>query len=923
MPAERAQRIEQLYHDARKRDPDQRAAFLDEACAGDEGLHREVESLLAQDGRSGPMEQSALKTAAALPADSTMTLLAVGTQLGPYKIEARIGAGGMGQVYRATDTRLDRKVAVKISAQQFGARFEREARAISALNHPNICTLYDIGPNYLVMELVEGETLSDRLRKGPLPLGEAVKYVGQICDALDAAHKKGITHRDLKPLNIMVTKNGVKVLDFGLAKSQQDESLTASRVIMGTPAYMAPEQTEGKECDARTDIYALGLVLREVATGHRDGATSGLPPHLSNVIDRCLAKDPDDRWQSAHDIKLAIGQSSTFIPTDRPRSRPYWPLGAVVAVAALVAAVGWWRATWPAPLQPLMSLNLDLADETPLERAASGGMLALSPDGALLALTLRGADGKVRLHTRSLHQNQVTALAGTENASYPFFSPDGEWIGFSADGKLWKVSVGGGAKVYLCEAKNLRGASWGDDGNIIASLNNLAVLSRVPSGGGTPVPVTKLNTGETTHRWPHVLLGSQAVLFTASRLGTNFEEATIEVVSLKTGERKTVQHGGFSPRYVASPNGTGHLIYLHDTTLFAVPFDLDRLALAGVPTPILEDVGSTTAGGGDFAFAGAHSSPGTFVYIPGKAGGFFPLSWLHSDGKLQPLQARLGIYWTLRFSTDGRLAFSTPGVQGEDIWVKDLGRDAPSRLSFLDGQNRWPIWTPDGRNIIFQSANWAAPGLYWIRSDGTGEAQRLTDGELDEWPYSFSPDGKRVAFSANGNGGSPDIFTAPIEGDPSHPRLGERELFVGTPFVERYPALSPDGRWLAYQSNETRTPEIYVRPFPGPGRKWQISTEGGTFPVWSRDGREVLFEASDRRVMAVGYTANGDSFATGKTRVWSETRLMSNDRINYDLAPDGKRLAVLADPSTTERPPTHLTVLLSFSDELRRKAPRK
>jgi predicted Ser/Thr protein kinase len=389
MPAERAQRIEQLYHDARKRDPGQRAGFLEQACAGDEGLRREVESLLAeddgvqsflrqveelyhaaredraalnkadpelrhevelllaQDGRPGRMEQLPLQAPVTLLPDSTVTPLAVGALLGPYKIEARIGAGGMGQVYRAADARLDRKVAIKISAQQFSARFEREARAISALNHPHICTLYDVGPNYLVMELVEGETLSDRLRKGPFPLDQAVKYAGQICDALDAAHKKGITHRDLKPGNVMVTKNGVKVLDFGLAKSQQDETLTASRAIMGTPAYMAPEQNEGKECDARTDIYALGLVLREMATGHRDGATLDLPPHLSHAIDRCLEKDPDDRWQSAHDIKLAVGQCSSFVPSDRPGGPRYWPLVAVLAVAAVVAAVGWWRVTSP------------------------------------------------------------------------------------------------------------------------------------------------------------------------------------------------------------------------------------------------------------------------------------------------------------------------------------------------------------------------------------------------------------------------------------------------------------------------------------------------------------------------------------------------------------------------------------------------
>jgi WD40 repeat protein len=633
-------------------------------------------------------------------------------------------------------------------------------------------------PNYLVMEYIEGAPL-----KGPLPLDRAVEYARQILDALDAAHKKGITHRDLKPANILLTKQGIKLLDFGLAK-------------------------------------------------------------FASTLTRQAPKPPDDAT-----LTMALTGKNEIV-----------------------------------------------------------GTLYYKP------------------------------LASTENAYAPFFSPAGDWIGFFAEGKLKKIAVEGGTAVTLCDAPSGNGGSWGDDGNIIAALNMIGVLSRVTSGGGTPVPLTKLNSGEVTHRWPQVLPGSQAVLFTSgAQLGASYDDANIDVISLKTGERKTIERGGFSARYLADAtgsNGTGHLIYLHGATLFAVPFDPGRLAPTGAPAPILEDVSSTPAAGGDFAFAGAPSGPGTFVYLSGKGSlEGWPIAWVDSSsGKTQPLYAPPGQYRIPRFSPDGkRLAFSIENGKGADIWVKDLDRDTPSRLSFLPGLNRKPVWTPDGKNIVFQSTNPAAPGLYGVRSAGSGEAKRLTEGKPLESPYSFSPDGKRLAFHQTGNGGSMDIFTMPVEVDAGRValgvRLGKAELFLGTPFTEVNPAFSPDGRWLAYRSDESGTYEVYVRPFPGPGGRWLVSTGGGDFPVWSRDGRELLFETSDQHVMAVSYTvsykAGGDSFAAGKPRVWKETRLRSTGILsNYDLAPHGERLAAfVADNANSEKPLTHLTFLLNFTDELRRKAP--
>jgi serine/threonine-protein kinase len=574
-----------------------------------------------------------------------------------------------------------------------------------------------------------------------------------------------------------------------------------------------------------------------------------------------------------------------------------------------------------------MRLSVEIAPDTPLARAGSGNMLALSPDGARLALMLRGADGKARLHTRLLNESEVTPLMGTEDASDPFFSPDGEWIGFFADGKLKKISVNGGAAATLCDAPAGRGASWGDDGNIIAALDLRGVLSRVPSEGGTPVPVTKLNPGEQTHRWPQVLPGSQAVLFTsAAALAPSYDGANVEVVSLKTGERKTVERGGFFPRYLPTSTGTGHLVYLRGSTLFAVPFDPRRLATTGSPAPIIEDVAANNVGGGDFAFGGAPSGPATFVYLAGKEQGGWSILWVDRQGKTQPLAPR-GPYLGPRFSPDGRrLAFAMLGGQSSaDIWVKDLDRDTPSRLTFLRGRNGWPVWTPDGKNIVFASEDQATLGLYSIRSDGSGEPRRLTDGKLQEAPSSFSPDGKRLALFQNANAGNEDIFTAAVETDPASGgvRLGKAELFLGSPLSKWVPAFSPDGRWLAYQEGDVGRTEVYVRPFPGPGGKWQISTGGGRFPVWSRDGRELLFETPNFGVMTVNYTVKGDSFAAEQPRAWPGIHLWDAFVFpNYDLAPDGKHLAALVagDPSI-QKPPTHLTFLLNFYDELRRRAP--
>jgi Tol biopolymer transport system component len=913
------EQIEQVYHAALERAPGLRGAFLAEACKGDQELQREVEALLTQEGsRPGPAGQP------------TQTIVVPGAQLGPYKIEELIGAGGMGQVFRAVDTRLGREVAVKVSAAQFSERFEREARAISALNHPHICTLHDVGPNYLVMELVEGAPL-----KGPLPLGKAVEYASQILDALDAAHRKGITHRDLKPANILLTKNGVKLLDFGLAhveRGANDPALTAAGMVMGTPAYMAPEQWEGKPADARSDLYSFGCVLYEMLTGKRaaKGRTPVEPVALDRVISTCLAQDPDDRFQTARDAKRALGWAQEPQPAPS-RSHPRMLAWVVAtALAAGLLGVSWvaWRATRPVD-RPLMRFSADLGPE-----AVEGPSItaAISPDGTRLAFVARGPGGKEQLATRPLDQAQATLLAGTENAADPFFSPDGQWIGFFADGKMKKISVQGGAAVALCDAPGPSGASWGEDGSII--ISNLSIpgfrLSRVPAAGGTPQAITKPSEkGELVHLWPQILPGGQAALFTGDTVAGGYEDANIEVLSLKTGQWKAVQRGGYFGRYVPTSNGAGHLVYVHQGTLFAVGFDLDRLEVRGTPAPLLDDVaGNAATGGGQFDVA----RNGTLAYLSGKSRAVnlsWPVAWMDSTGKTQPLLATPGLYFNPRFSPDGkRLALAVGPFTRGDIQLYDWQRDTMTRLTFAQ-RALAPVWTPDGRHIVFYSQ---APGrfsLRWIRADGAGEPQPLLERKDNVFPYSFSADGKRLAFAEFGADAGWDLWTLPLDvSDPEHPKPGKPELFLRTPFAEAEQAFSPDGHWIVYASDESGRYEIYVRPFPGGASsgsgKWQISTSGGRHPIWSRNGRELFYESPDNHIMATAYTANANSFAADKPRLWSNTQILQ-PRVggpwDLDLAPDGKRFAVFPRPEATgeQKGSVHVTVLLNFFDEVQRR----
>jgi serine/threonine-protein kinase len=860
-----------------------------------------------------------------------------------YHITAKLGEGGMGEVWRATDTKLGRDVALKILPASFAsdparmARFEREAKALASLNHPHIAQIYGVEEGAMVMELVEGEPL-----RGPLPVEKAVEYAGEILDALDAAHRKGIVHRDLKPANILVTRQGIKLLDFGLAKLAEgpvagpDETvtqgLTQQGQIVGTLQYMSREQLNGKEVDSRADLFSFGCVLYEMLSGNRafDGKSAAsviaavlerepeplkAAPPLERVVTRALAKDPEQRFQTARDLKAALSWALEHVPaatgTSRSRLRV---MTAVAAVLGILAVVGWaiaWHTTQPVD-HPLTRLSVDLGPE-----AMTGLNLtvAISPDGRRLVFPMRGPDGKQLLATRLLDQAQPTLLPGTEGGRDPFFSPDGQWIGFFVNSQLKKISVQGGAPVTLNNSLAFMrmGASWSSDGNI-AVAGNLLPLSRIPAAGGPLQPLTKLGPGEVTQRWPQVLPGGEAVLFTASPTGGTQNDANIEAISLKTGQAKIVQRGGYYGRYLPS----GHLVYVHQGTLFGVKFDLERLEARGVPVPILDDVAANPAtGGGQFDF----SSTGTFVYVAGKsAAQTWQIAWLDSSGKMQPLLATPGAYTTPFLSPDGlKVAFSSDS----DIYIYDLERETTPRLT-VTGHAVNAVWAPDGKHLVFLS-NGNGFGFFWVRSDGAGEPEQVLQGPNGMIPWSFSPDGRRLAYHQQDPETSLNLWTLPLDiTDPDHPKSGKPEQFLRTPADERRPKFSPDGHWIAYESNESGSNEIYVRPFPaGGGSRWQISTGGGLYAFWSNNGRELFYETADYRIMVVDYTVDGTSFVPGKRRLWSDRQLFYAGSVNLDLAPDGKRFAVLTLPETApgEKGSVHVVFLENFFDELRRRLP--
>jgi eukaryotic-like serine/threonine-protein kinase len=829
MDPERWQDIEALFNAARECEGGERIAVLAQA---DPELRREVESLLEQDQVDGRMDRP---TWVDLSDDRTITAPAIGTQLGPYKLETLLGAGGMGQVYRARDTRLGRAVALKIVHDRFSARFDREARAISSMDHPHICTLYDVGRNYLVMELVEGETLGARLKRGKLPIEHTLRYGAQVADALAAAHSKGIIHRDLKPGNIMVTKSGVKVLDFGLAKSSHDESLTASRAVMGTPAWMPPEQREGKECDARTDIYALGLILREMAPNDH-------PRHFAHIIGRCLETDPNERWQSASDVRRELEWSAIPEPSvPQTHRRPYLTWAAAVAAVAVVTVI---IAEYRPPRNPGQTVRFSVS-------APGISSPRPSPDGKLLAYSAPGPEGRRVLWVRPLDSEEAKPLAGTEDPLRTFWSPDGRWIGFYSQGKLKKASRDGTSVLTIAAVSGFDDAAWGK-GEILFTPSNRSGIFQISENGGTPRQITRLDDSRTenSHRWITFLPDGRHFLFLA-RCG-NRENNSLYLGSLDSSEVRRVSAMQSNVAYIPAAEGhTARLLFARGQRLFEQPFD--GANLSGESTPLM-DVDYNPIG----IFASfAASLDGRVLALRSARHTGVRLTWMDHDGAPAGTLGPDAHYGQPRISPDGsRVIFNRPDDNGgnRDVWWMETGRGVANRLTVTPANEWSQVWAPDGRRIIFASdRSGDVRGSMFEKSSMEPGAGEMPLEGLPAFanPEDWSSDGQWIAFANGGTHG--DIWIAPVlrngEGG------GKPFRFIDTSFEDREPRFSPDVKWIAYHSNESGRFEVYVRPFAGrpadPGGKIQISEHGGYYAAWSRDGKELFFIGADSKLYMI------------------------------------------------------------------------
>jgi eukaryotic-like serine/threonine-protein kinase len=877
--------------------------------------------------------------------------LATGSRLGPYEILSSVGAGGMGEVYKARDTRLDRTVAVKVLPARlsenaaFRQRFEREAKTISQLSHPHICTIHDVGNHegveYLVMEFLEGETLTDRIAKGPLPLEQVLRYGIEISDALEKAHRQGIVHRDLKPGNVMITRSGIKLVDFGLAKlalpppgsvvsslsvvpTQVEVGLTAQGTILGTFQYMAPEQLEGMEADARTDIFALGLLLYEMATGRKPftgksqasllvaimhtqpEAISSVqpmtPPAFDRVVKTCLAKDPDDRFQTAHDVKLqlqwiaeggsAIGLPAPVAERRRSREKLAWALVPVAAIAAVAATIFVVRLTTETPRTVVSMIQ-------PPEKSAFAfefGPMALSPDGRRIAFVATSS-GINMLWVRPLSGVSAQPLAGTEGASNPFWSPDSRYLGFFANRQLKKIEASGGPPQNLADAPLGRGGSWNREGVILFVPNSREVVHRVSASGGEASPVTKLDAGasEVSHRWPVFLPDGRRFLYLAQSSSGAGEKNGVYMASLDGGARKFLFHANSNVVY-APP---GYLLFHRERTLLARPFDPKSLRFTGEAFPVAEGVQYFAT----FAQAVfAASDQGLLAYQTGTSGGQTQLTWLDRAGKPTGTVGDPGHLATPRVSNEGRqvaVRVLDPQAVG-DIWIYDLERNTQTRFTFDSSDEFGPLWSRDDSKVFFSSARKSPGDIYQKDSAGTAKEEPILSSNAFKMALDWSPDGRVLLFQAD---------------DPRMPTQMDLWTYSAadgkaTPFLqsasnETLGRFSQDGRWIAYVSNESGREEVYVVPFPGPGGKWQISMAGGRAPHWTRGGREIVYQAPEDEITAVE-VRTAPTFQSGIPKALFKTHLRPPPGAQFDVTPDGERFLVNLRPGDQVSDPVTL-----------------
>ena len=883
--------------------------------------------------------------------------LSAGARLGPYEILAPIGAGGMGEVYRARDGRLGRDVAIKVlpehlsSSEELRQRFEREARTISQLSHPHICSLYDVGTEagheFLVMELLEGETLADRIARGPLPVDQVLRYGIEMLDALDRAHKSGIVHRDLKPGNVMVTKSGVKLLDFGLAKLQplgpagalsgitslptvtpRSQPLTSRGTILGTFQYMSPEQLEGREADARSDLFAFGCVLFEMATavkafsGKSQASLIGsimnaepppisslqpmAPPALNRVVSGCLAKDPENRWNTAHDVMLQLqwiaeGGSSAGLPAPvaarrKSRERIAWIAAGLATLAAAALAVGFVRRTPP----PSRVMRFEIPAP---EGVTAIDSPRISPDGQTIVFNATDSNGRSQIWVRPMNSVSARPLPGTEGTTRPFWAPDSRFVGFFAEGKLKKIEIGGGPPQKICDAPTGSDGTWSQDGVILFDGRTADPIYRVSAAGGTPTiamtPDPKRN--ETQVAWPEFLPDGHHFLFMAFHLKTG--ENSYRVGTLDSKDSTSLAPAQSLVTY-APP---GHLLFVRDKTLVAQPFDTARRKTAGEAVPLAEHVGATGLGLARFSA----SRSGALVYRTGESGS--RLVWTDRAGKELGTVGESGDYVDFALSPSGErllVEINDPGTGKSDLWMRDLARGTSSRFTFDPGDETSPLWSPDGKTIVLSSNRSGAFDLYSkAASGGTTETPLLSGGDF-KFATDWSRDGRYILYQLRTKKSGFDIWVLPTFGDRKPIPL------VQTPFGESKAVFSPNGRWIAFQGNESGRTEVYVQAFPTAAGKWQISTQGGREPAWSADGQQIYYGDPTSHLMVVDVAEKSDTVEAGIPRPLFQARLQTGVlvRTHYVPTADGQRFLFLAPLGHEALTPT--TVVVNWFAEL-------
>jgi serine/threonine protein kinase/roadblock/LC7 domain-containing protein len=881
--------------------------------------------------------------------------LTSGTKLGPYEILSPLGAGGMGEVYRARDTRLDRSVAVKILPSHLSEdaeakqRFDREARTISSLNHPNICTLHDVGHqdgiDYLVMEYLEGQTLADRLSKGPLPVEQVLRYGIEICDGLEKAHRSGVVHRDLKPGNIMLTKTGAKLMDFGLAKASVPAAasgltanlssppgshpLTAQGTVVGTFQYMSPEQIEGREADARSDIFALGAVLYEMVTGNRafEGKTAATamaavlerepaaissmqpmtPPALERLIKTCLAKDPDERWQTAHDVKLQLkqiadGTSQVSAPTmtiapRKPRNMLAWLLAGMLAVVA-AAALFFLDETYQKQL-PILRVEINPPDKMQFNLSGDhSGPAVLSPDGRYIAFSAYAAGG-AQLYLRSLDSTAPRALPGTEGATFPFWSPDSRSIAFFTDDKLKRIEVSGGTPVTICGSTLGRGGTWNQDGTIVAALSYNTGLSRVPASGGAPVPVTTADGSVySSHRWPWFLPDGKHFLYIAVKHNAPTSPETAVFLASLDGKENTLLFHSLSNAIYAS----GRLLYQRENSLVAQPFDASSGKFNGEPQTLSENVEFDA---GLWRTNISASTDGMLLYASGTATGTEILTWFDRSGKRLGTVGDQGEFYDLDLSADEKkIATTDLNTNIATIWVRDMTNNLKTRLTFSGSAHLTPIWSPDGKEVAFTSDQQRAISVKTLGSSAAERTLLSSPNPIYQAISDWSHDGRYLMYE-QGAGMNTELWVLPLSGD-SKPFSYTSGSSRGT--------FSPDGHWVAYVGQEGGRPEVFVAPFPWTGAKWQISNGGGAGPRWRADGKE-LFYFDLNGIAAAEVNGSGSAFAVGNTKLLFRLPLRGTIAREYAPSHDGQRfIAIMPSEGSSQT----LTLFQNWPAELKK-----